>query len=141
MLNHIIEKKRVNYIIDADIRTFFDNVDHEWLMKFLELRIADKNLLRIIKRFLIAGVMEGGIVHDTPSGTPQGGVISPILANVYLHYVLDLWFEKVVRRQCEGEAYLVRYADDGLWKAFHRLSYVKFFAMVSFYPKSAFQAV
>jgi len=112
VLNHIIEKKRVNYIIDADIRTFFDNVDHEWLMKFLELRIADKNLLRIIKRFLIAGVMEGGIVHDTPRGTPQGGVISPILANVYLHYVLDLWFEKVVRRQCEGEAYLVRYADD-----------------------------
>jgi RNA-directed DNA polymerase len=112
VLNHIIEKKNVNYIVDADIRGFFDNVDHEWLMKFLELRIADKNLLRIIKRFLRAGVMEGGIVHDTPSGTPQGGVISPILANVYLHYVLDLWFEKVVRRQCAGEAYLVRYADD-----------------------------
>ena len=112
VLNHIIQKKKVSYIVDADIRSFFDNVDHKWLMKFLELRIGDKNLLRIIKRFLIAGVMEGGIVYDTPSGTPQGGVISPILANVYLHYVLDLWFEKVVRRQCAGEAYLVKYADD-----------------------------
>ena len=68
-----------------------------------ELRIADRNVLRIIKRFLRAGVMEGGVIYDTPSGTPQGGVISPILANVYLHYVLDLWFEKVVRRQCAGE--------------------------------------
>jgi RNA-directed DNA polymerase len=112
VLNHIIEEKQVNYIVDADIRGFFENVDQEWLMKFLELRITDKNLLRMITRFLKAGVMEGGIVYDTPRGTPQGGVISPMLANVYLHYVLDLWFEKVVRRQSKGGAYLVRYADD-----------------------------
>jgi RNA-directed DNA polymerase len=112
VLNHIIERKKVNYIVDADIRGFFDHVDHEWLMKFLELRIADPNLLRLIKRFLKAGVMEAGIVYDTPEGTPQGGLISPILANVYLHYVLDLWFEKVVKKRCQGEAYVVRYADD-----------------------------
>ncbi len=112
VLNHIIERKKVNYIVDADIRGFFDHVDHEWMMKFLELRIADPNLLRLIKRFLKAGVMEAGIVYDTPRGTPQGGIVSPILANVYLHYVLDLWFEKVVKRRCQGEAYLVRYADD-----------------------------
>jgi RNA-directed DNA polymerase len=112
VLNHIIERKKVNYIVDADIRGFFDHVDHEWLMKFLELRIVDPNLLRLIKRFLKAGVMEAGIVYDTPEGTPQGGLISPILANVYLHYVLDLWFEKVVKKRCQGEAYVVRYADD-----------------------------
>jgi len=112
VLNHIIEKKKTNYIVDADIRGFFDNVDHEWLMKFLELRIADPNLLRLIKRFLKAGVMEAGIIYDTPQGTPQGGIISPILANVYLHYALDLWFEKVVKKQSQGEAYMVRYADD-----------------------------
>lgn len=112
VLNHIIEKKKINYIVDADIRGFFDHVDHEWLMKFLEVRIADPNLLRLIRRFLKAGVMEAGIVYDTPQGTPQGGIISPILANVYLHYVLDLWFEKVVKKLCQGEAYLVRYADD-----------------------------
>lgn len=112
VLNHIIEKKKINYIVDADIRGFFDHVDHEWLMKFLELRIGDPNLLRLIKRFLKAGVMEAGIVYDTPQGTPQGGICSPILANVYLHYVLDVWFEKVVKKQSQGEAYLVRYADD-----------------------------
>ncbi|ABI67500.1 group II intron reverse transcriptase/maturase [Cutibacterium avidum] len=112
VLNHIIERKKVNYIVDADIRGFFDHVDHEWMMKFLELRIADPNLLRLIKRFLKAGVMEAGIVYDTPKGTPQGGIVSPILANIYLHYVLDLWFEKVVKKRCQGEAYLVRYADD-----------------------------
>jgi retron-type reverse transcriptase len=77
VLNHIIERKKVNYVVDADIRGFFDHVDHEWLMKFLELRIADPNLLRLIKRFLKAGVVEAGIVYDTPEGTPQGGLISP----------------------------------------------------------------
>lgn len=112
ILNYYIEEKNTNYIVDVDIKGFFDHVDHKWLMKFLEHRIADRNLLRLIVRFLKAGVMEAGIVQDTAQGTPQGGVISPVLANIYLHYVLDLWFEKVVRRKCRGQAYIVRYCDD-----------------------------
>lgn len=112
ILNVYMEERYTNYIVDADIKGFFDNVDHEWLMKFLNHRINDPSLLRIIARFLKGGYMEEGKYFDTDKGTPQGGVISPILANVYLHYVLDLWFEKVVRRQCKGQAYIVRYADD-----------------------------
>lgn len=112
ILNHYIEKRSVNYVVDVDIKGFFDNVDHKWMMEFLKLRITDPNLLRIIGRFLKGGYMEAGKKYKTDKGTPQGGVISPILANVYLHYVLDLWFEKVVRKQCKGQAYIVRYADD-----------------------------
>ncbi|MED4229119.1 reverse transcriptase domain-containing protein [Neobacillus cucumis] len=112
ILNLYIEDRFTNYIVDADIKGFFDNVDHEWLMKFLNRRIGDPSLLRIIARFLKGGYMEEGKYFDSDKGTPQGGVISPILANVYLHYVLDLWFEKVVRKQCKGQAYMVRYADD-----------------------------
>lgn len=108
----IIEREPVNYIVDADIKGFFDHVDHEWLLKFLEVRIADPNILRLITRFLKAGVMEAGNTNDTPEGTPQGGVISPILANIYLHYALDLWFYAVVRKHCKGKAFMVRYADD-----------------------------
>jgi RNA-directed DNA polymerase len=112
ILNHYIEKRTVNYAVDVDIKGFFDNVDHTWMMDFLKLRIADPNLLRIIGRFLKGGYMEEGKKYKTDKGTPQGGVISPILANVYLHYVLDLWFEKRVRKQCKGQIYIVRYADD-----------------------------
>jgi RNA-directed DNA polymerase len=112
VLNHHIENKYVNYIVDADIKGFFDNVDHKWMMEFLKHRITDPNLLRIIGRFLKSGYMEEGKKYKTEAGTPQGGVISPILANVYLHYVLDLWFEKKVRKACTGQAYIVRYADD-----------------------------
>lgn len=112
ILNVYIEKRCTNHILDVDIKGFFDNVDHDWLMKFLKHRINDPSLLRIIARFLKGGYMEEGKYVDTERGTPQGGIISPILANVYLHYVLDLWFEKVVRRQCRGQAYIVRYADD-----------------------------
>ena len=112
ILNHYIEKRSVNYVVDVDIKGFFDNVDHTWMMEFLKLRIADPNLLRIIGRFLKGGYMEDGKKYKTDNGTPQGGVISPILANVYLHYVLDLWFEKRVRKLCKGQAYIVRYADD-----------------------------
>lgn len=111
-VNDLIMFKRVNYILDCDIKGFFDNVDHGWLMKFLEHDIADKNFLRYIVRFLKAGVMEANRYENTSVGTPQGGLISPVLANVYLHYVLDLWFEKRVKGQLKGEAYLVRYADD-----------------------------
>ena len=113
-VNQLIMTKRINFIVDADIKGFFDNVDHEWLMRFLEHDIADKNFLRYIKRFLKAGIMEGMKYHESDRGTPQGGLISPVCANVYLHYVLDMWFDKVVKRQCKGEAYIVRYADDFL---------------------------
>jgi RNA-directed DNA polymerase len=112
ILNVYIEERHTNYIVDVDIKGFFDNVSHEWMMKFLEHKIADRNLLGIIARFLKGGYMEEGKYYKTDVGTPQGGIISPILANVYLHYVLDLWFEKVVRKSCLGQAYMVRYADD-----------------------------
>jgi RNA-directed DNA polymerase len=112
ILNVYIETRNTNYVVDADIKGFFDNVNHEWMMKFLEHRINDPSFLRIISRFLKGGYMEEGKYFETDKGTPQGGVISPLLANVYLHYVLDLWFEEVVRKQCKGQAYMVRYADD-----------------------------
>jgi group II intron reverse transcriptase/maturase len=113
-INQHIMINKVNYILDADIKGFFDNVSHEWLMKFLEHDIGDKKFLRYVKRFLISGYMEDMKYYETNKGTPQGGLISPILANVYLHYVLDLWFEKYVKPKLKGEAYLVRYADDFL---------------------------
>lgn len=113
-INHIIMTRRVNYVLEADIKGFFDNVDHNWLMKFLEHDIADQNFLRYVKRFLIAGVMEGTEFKESEKGTPQGGLISPVLANVYLHYVLDLWYEKYLKKTLKGEVYYVRYADDFL---------------------------
>jgi len=113
-INQTIMTRKVNYVLEADIKGFFDNVDHDWLMKFLENDIADKNFLRYVKRFLIAGVMEGTERKESDRGTPQGGQISPVLANVYLHYVLDLWYEKLLRKRCKGEVYYVRYADDFL---------------------------
>jgi group II intron reverse transcriptase/maturase len=113
-INQTIMTRKVNYVLEADIKGFFDNVNHDWLMKFLENDIADKNFLRYVKRFLIAGVMEGTERKESDKGTPQGGQISPVLANVYLHYALDLWYEKVLRERCKGEVYYVRYADDFL---------------------------
>ena len=113
-INQTIMTRKVNYILEADIKGFFDNVDHDWLMKFLENDISDRTFLRYVKRFLIAGVMEGTQRKESDKGTPQGGQISPVLANVYLHYVLDLWYEKVIRKNCKGEVYYVRYADDFL---------------------------
>ena len=113
-INQRIMINKVNYILDCDIKGFFDNVDHKWLMKFLEHDIKDKTILRYINRFLISGYMEDMKYYETDKGTPQGGLISPILANVYLHYVLDLFFEKYIKPRLKGEAYLVRYADDFL---------------------------
>lgn len=108
-----IQKHKVSYIVEADIKSFFDTLDHEWLIKFLEHDIADRKFIGIIQRQLKAGIMEEGKYLDSESGTPQGGCASAILANVYLHYVLDLWFDMAVRKgQYEGEAYLTRYADD-----------------------------
>ena len=111
-LDEIIMKKKINYVVDADIKGFFNNVNHEWLIKFLEHTIQDKKFIRYITRFLKAGILEDMQHIESDKGTPQGGLISPILANVYLHYVLDLWFELYVKIKCKGKAYLVRYADD-----------------------------
>lgn len=111
-LNRIIEREKINYIVDADIKGFFNNVDHEWLIKFIDLRIKDPNIIKLIKKFLKAGVMEEGIIQKTDFGMPQGSVISPILSNIYLHYVLDLWFEVKIRRESIGQVGIVRYADD-----------------------------
>jgi RNA-directed DNA polymerase len=107
-----VEGGKVHYIVEADIKGFFDNVQHEWMMEFLGHRIADKRVLRYVKRFLIAGVFEDGEVFATEKGTPQGGIISPMLANIYLHYCLDLWFTRSFVKSCEGRARLIRYADD-----------------------------
>lgn len=112
ILNVYIEKRYVNYIVDVDIRGFFDNVDHQWMIEFLKHRIADSDLLQIIARFLKGGYMEQGKYHENDTGTPQGGLISPVLANLYLHYFLDLWFERRVRKKSSGQAFMVRYADD-----------------------------
>jgi len=111
-LSETVENNPINHIVEADIKGFFDNVNQEWLIKFLAHRIEDKRIQRMVKRFLRAGVSEDGSVTVSDEGTPQGGVISPLLANIYLHYVLDLWFEKVYRKKCSGYARLIRYADD-----------------------------
>jgi group II intron reverse transcriptase/maturase len=111
-LDKIIMQNPINHVIDADIKGFFDNVNHEWLMRCLEERISDKSLLRYIVRILKAGVMEEGKWYEVDKGTPQGGIISPILANIYLHYVLDLWAKIVVKPRCRGVVEIVRYADD-----------------------------
>ena len=108
----IIMTQPVNYVVDMDIEKFFDTVDHDRLMECLSQRIADPSLLRIIARFLKSGVMEDGTYQETDRGTPQGGILSPVLANIYLHYALDLWFEQEVKKQVNGFAQLVRYADD-----------------------------
>jgi len=107
-----ISRRKVNWIVDADIRGFFDNISHEWLMKFVEHRIADKRMLRLLKKWLRAGVSEDGEWSSTKVGTPQGAVISPLFANVFLHYVLDLWIHDWRKRQAKGEVIIVRYADD-----------------------------
>ncbi len=101
-----------NYIVEADIRGFFDNIDHDLLMEMLSKKIDDKPFLRLILKWLKAGILEEGKVINSATGTPQGGIISPMLANIYLHYVLDEWFEEVVKVHCRGDAYLCRYADD-----------------------------
>ena len=113
-INQTVMTKKVNYVLEADIKGFFDNVNHEWLMRFLNFDIADRRFLRYVRRFLIAGVMEDGAYLESDRGTPQGGLISPVLANVYLHYVLDTWFEYEIKPRLHGEAYYVRYADDFL---------------------------
>jgi len=112
-VTHELHCGKYGYIVEADIRGFFTAIDHDWLIRMLELRIADKAFLRLIKKWLKAGVLDtDGSVKHPVTGCPQGGVISPILANIYLHYALDLWFEKRVKQSCKGMTYICRYADD-----------------------------
>ena len=111
-LNQTIMIKKVNYIVDCDIKGYFNNVSHELLMKCMGQKVKDKNFNRYIKRFLISGIMENDIYYESNKGTPQGGLISPVLANIYLHYALDKWFEYQIKPSMKGECYLIRYADD-----------------------------
>ena len=108
-----LTRRKINWVADCDIRAFFDNVSRDWMVRFLEHRIGDKRVIRLIIKWLNAGVMEAGEWRDNLRGTPQGSVVSPVLANIYLHYVLDLWFQKKWRsHEVIGEAIIVRYADD-----------------------------
>lgn len=107
-----IMRNPINHVIEADIKGFFDNVSHAWMERFLRVRIVDPSFLLLVRRFLKAGYMESGLLVATERGTPQGGNLSPILSNIFLHYVLDLWFEKRLKRQVRGACFLVRYADD-----------------------------
>ena len=107
-----IESTKVNWILDADIRSFFDEISQQWLVRFLEHRIGDRRIIRLIQKWLKAGILEDGVVTVSERGTGQGAVISPLLANVYLHYVLDLWAERWRRREATGDMIIVRYADD-----------------------------
>jgi group II intron reverse transcriptase/maturase len=108
----MIQHRKTSYVVEADIRSFFDTLDHEWLIRFLEHDIADKKFIGMIRKLLKAGILEDGELQVKEEGSPQGGGASAALANIYLHYVLDLWFEKVVKKQSRGEAHLIRYADD-----------------------------
>jgi len=111
-LGRTIQQEKVNFVVEADIRGFFDTVNHEWMVKFLRHRIGDERVIRLIVRMLKSGIMEDGLVQATEKGTPQGSILSPLLSNIYLHYVLDLWFSRRVSGQCRGAAHYYRYADD-----------------------------
>jgi len=111
-LNEIIAGCKVSWVLEADLKEFFGSLDHRWLLRFVEHRVGDPRIISLIRRWLKAGVLEDGRLQETTEGTPQGGSISVLLSNLYLHYVLDLWFERVVKSRLRGEAYLVRYIDD-----------------------------
>jgi len=113
-LGRTIQQKPVNYVVEADIRSFFDKVNHDWMLKFLEHRIGDPRIIRLIVRMLKAGIMEDGLVRASEEGTPQGSILSPLLSNIYLHYTLDLWFSRRFKKRCKGESYYFRFADDFL---------------------------
>jgi group II intron reverse transcriptase/maturase len=111
-VNHMLMQNKVNWVIDADIKGFFDNLDHHWLMECLAQRISDQKFKGLVFKMLKSGILENGSYQATEVGTPQGGIVSPVLANIYLHYVLDLWFELVIKKELNSEMQLVRYADD-----------------------------
>jgi group II intron reverse transcriptase/maturase len=114
VLGRTIQQRKVNHLVEADIKSFFDQVCHDWMVKFLRQRIGDERVIRLIIRMLKSGIMEDGLTRATEQGTPQGSILSPLLSNIYLHYVLDLWFSRRFRKQCRGEAYYFRFADDFL---------------------------
>ncbi len=126
-LHTTIMSEKMNWVVDADIEGFFDNVNHEWMRKALEVRIKDPQIIRLVMRILKAGIMEQGVMKPSLMGTPQGGVISPLLANIYLHYVLDLWFEQIVKKSCKGSAHMIRYADDFICCFQYRQEAYRFF--------------
>src|SRR6516225_676610 len=111
-LHERIAGSKVEWVLEADLKNFFGSLSHDWVLRFVEHRVGDPRLISLIRRWLKAGVLEDGAVHPSEQGTPQGGSISVLLSNLYLHYVLDLWFERVVKPRLQGEAYLVRYIDD-----------------------------
>jgi group II intron reverse transcriptase/maturase len=113
-LGRTIQQRKVNHVVEADIKSFFDKVNHEWMIRFLRHRIGDERVIRLIIRMLKSGIMEDGLTRATEEGTPQGSILSPLLSNIYLHYVLDLWFSRRVSKQSRGEAYYFRFADDFL---------------------------
>src|SRR5664280_3367480 len=123
-----IENRAVNWILDADIKGFFDNISHEWMMKFVEHRIGDQRVVRLIRKWLKAGVVEDGKRQPVTKGTPQGAVISPLLANIYLHYVYDLWANQWRQRHANGAMVVVRYADDTVVGFEHRADAERFLA-------------
>ena len=111
-LHEVIAGRKVEWVLEADLKNFFGSLSHDWMLRFVEHRVGDPRLISLIRRWLKASVLDDGDVHASEQGTPQGGSISVLLSNVYLHYVLDLWFERVVKSRLRGEAYLVRYIDD-----------------------------
>jgi len=123
-----LQTKKINWVLDADIRGFYDAIDHEWLMKFVEHRIADKRVLRHVKKWLNAGVLEDGTWRQVEEGTPQGSSISPLLSNVYLHYAFDLWAQWWREKQARGDVILVRWADDFIVGFQHREDAERFLA-------------
>jgi group II intron reverse transcriptase/maturase len=122
---------KYGYIVEADIKGFFNHMDHDWLLRMLKERINDAPFLQLIQKWLKAGILDtdGEVIHPE-TGTPQGGVISPVLANVYLHFALDLWFEKIVKAHCDGDAMIIRYADDFVCAFQYHRDAVKFFRVL-----------
>src|SRR6516162_7988067 len=125
-LNEVIAGRKVGWVLEADLKNYFGSLDHSWLLQFVQHRVGDPRLISLIRRWLKAGVLEDGVVTPSEMGTPQGGSISVLLSNIYLHYVLDLWFERVAKPRLRGEAYLVRYIDDFVVCFQHREDALRF---------------
>ena len=123
-----IGKRRINWVLDCDVQSFFDKVDRNWLVRFVEHRIGDRRIIRLIAKWLTAGVLEDGLLIETGEGTPQGAVISPLLANIYLHHVYDQWVHQWRRRCATGDVIVVRYADDSIVGFEHRYEAKQFLA-------------